>query len=271
MSPVAIVSLVLTVIAWWIAQDPPEAIRAFGVAGSIAWIACVALGWAFAMLALLTKSAITSIDQSLRPDVAMTPVGDDRVPAALRAVADQLTALGLTRATPPLSITLSNPAVFFGFVHDGGDVAASAFAIQPPGPRPPVTSFDFVSWLEGDRGGLTTSPNPAGSALRATPGALRQVFPGGDPATLLKRHREALDWLRTQGARAKTLRATEFEPLFRASMGRQRGAFERAKLRFALTAIWRTVRKSTPHLGPVQTQPSTPAQIDFLLGRGRPG
>jgi hypothetical protein len=69
----------------------------------------------------------------------MTPVGMDRVPDALRVVSDQLAALGLTRATPPLAVTMSNPGILYGFVQEGGDVAASAFTVQPAGGAAAVT------------------------------------------------------------------------------------------------------------------------------------
>lgn len=263
----AIASLVITVFAFWLAGKPPAAFAALGAPGWIAWIGLVVAGWAGALLALLVKATMTAIDRSLVPDLAMTPVAVEQVPDALRVVSDQLEAIGMTRVTPPLAVTMSNPGILYGFLTTAGDVASSAFVVQPPGGGTPVTSFDFVSVFEGDRGGLTTSPNPAGSVLPATPGSLRQVFPAGEPAALLQRHQESLAWLAAQGVRSRTIAATDFEALFRASLGRQRAAFLRARLRYTLTAVWRTLRKSTPHLGPVKDQPSTRPELARLAAR----
>jgi hypothetical protein len=262
----AIVSLAATIAAFWLALNPPDAFAPYGIAGSAAWIVIVAAGWVLLMFGVLVKATLASIDQSLPEALTLTPVGVDRVPDVLRSLSDQITTLGFTRATPPLLVTLSQPAVFYGFVKDGDPVVASAFVIEPPG-QPPVPSFDFVSKFESHRGGLTTSPNPAGSALPATPGSLRQVFPGGDPATLLEKHRESLAWLAGQGVRAAALRAPDFEPFFRESMQRQRGAFLEARLWFALTAIWRTVTKRTPHIGAIKDQAFARAQLRRLVGR----
>jgi hypothetical protein len=262
----AILSLVITVLAFWLAQHPPAWFAA-QAGGWLAWVGIVLGAWLSCLLVVLVKATVTSIDRNLSPTVKMTPVGEDKVSPALGALANQLAALGLTRATPPLSVSLTNPAVLIGFVQDGGDIASSAYSVQPPADRPAVTAFDFVSRFDGDRGGLTTSANPAGAVLPATPGALRQVFPGSDPATLFKKHREALDWLRSEGVRARPVRAAEFESLFRLAQERQRAAFLRARLRFAFTAIWRTIRKTTPHIGPVQQQPSARREIRYLLGR----
>src|SRR5437879_4975485 len=82
--------------------------------------------------------------------------------------------------------------------------------------------------------------------VRAAPGALRQVFPGADVATLVARHREAVAWLATQGVRTRRLQGTEFQNLLRLAAERQRTAFHAARLSYALTAIWRTISKTTP-------------------------
>src|SRR5438034_988064 len=122
--------------------------------------------------------------------------------------------------------------------------------------------FDRMVWMGGV--GLTTSPSRSAAVLHATPGALRQVFPGADAATLLARHREALAWLSTQGICARPLRGAEFETLFRSAMERHRAAFRAARLRFAFTAIWRVVSRTTPNLGPLPQQRAARAEIRRL-------
>ena len=263
MTPKRLVYLVITIAAFWLIASPPASMTLSGIQRMV-WMGGVALVWGLVMFVLLVRATLASLDRNLQPTLTMTPVGEDRMPDALRAAADHFVALGFTRATPPLAIGLSHPGLLLGFVQDGGDVAGSAFCVERPASRPTLTSFDVFSRFEGDRGGLTTSPSRSAAVLRATPGALRQVFPGADAATLLARHREALAWLATQGIRARSLRLAEFETLVQSAMERHRAAFLAARLRFAFTAIWRVAARTTPNLGPLKHQRAARAEIQRL-------
>jgi hypothetical protein len=249
-----LVYVILAVAAFWLMGRAPASVS------RPVWVIVVALLWFGVMFGLLLRATLRSLERSLRGDVAMTPVGEDRMPEALRTLADRYSSLGLTRATPPLAVAMSNEAILVGFIQRDGDVAGSTFSIQPP-IGATVTSYDFFSRFEDDRGALTTSPSRGGSVLRSTPGVLRQVFPHADPATLLQRHREALAWLSTQGVRARKLRIDEFEAVFRRALEQQQAAFRAARLGYALTAIWRTVTKATPNLGPLREQRGVEAAI----------
>lgn len=95
-----------------------------------------------------------------------------------------------------------------------------------------------------------------------TPVAVEQV-----PDALLQKHQEALAWLASQGVRCRKIAPTDFESLFRASLALQRAAFLRARLRYAVTAVWRSVRKTTPHLGPLKDQRSVRPELGRLVAR----
>ena len=263
MAPKRVVYFVITIAALWLMGSPPASMAQPGIE-RIVWMGGVALVWVLVMFFLLVRATVASLDRNLQPNLTMAPVAEERMPDALRAAADRFAALGFTRATPPLAVALSHPGLLLGFVQEGGDVAGSAFCVERPASLPALTSFDVFSRFEGDRGGLTTSPSRSAAVLHPTPGALRQVFPGADAATLLARHREALAWLSTQGIRARPLRGVEFETLFRSAMERHRAAFVAARLRFAFTAIWRVVSRSTPNLGPLPQQRTARTEIRRL-------
>jgi len=249
--------VIVALVAFWAMGRAPASVS------RPVWIIIVALVWFGVMFVLLLRATLESLERTLRGDVEMTPVGEERVSEPLRELTERYTALGLIRATPPLAVAMSNEAILVGFVERDGDVAGSTFCIQPA-VGAAVTSYDFFSRFEGDQGALTTSPSRGGSVLRSTPGALRQVFLDADPATLLLRHREALAWLGTQGVRARTLRVDEFETVFRRALAQQRAAFRAARLGYALTAIWRTITKATPNIGPLREQRGIAAAVRRL-------
>jgi hypothetical protein len=137
--------------------------------------------------------------------------------------------------------------------------------VFPTRTLPAKTVFDFVSILDSGRGGLTSMAEPAGAAIPASPGSLRQVFPHADLEAAWRGHREGVDWLRQRGLPARAITAATFAPDFRESFARQRRAFLAAPLRTAIVAFWRAATGRTPELGPLAEQSGVEATLQALL------
>jgi hypothetical protein len=225
-------------------------------AGPLAMVLAVVL-----VFALLIGFIAWMIGRNLPAHIALTSLPEGSTPPEVRALVDAYRALGFTPAGPPREAGVMPPALLVPLVHEGERCYGTVFRT---GTVPAKTSYDVVSILDGDRGGLTTGPDPAGTTLPAAPGNLRQVFPRATVAALFGRHREALAFLRSRGLGVRAVSAASFEADFRASFARQRRAFRAAPLRWALIALWRSATKRTPHLGPLATQKIAERQLREL-------
>lgn len=233
----------------WLLFHPPVFLKELG-----------ALGWVLGALgcALLLVLAIAfMIGLNLPADIAVTPLG--RQPdAALAELAARIRALGFADAGPPYEIGMSPPASLVALVHPSDPVYAAAYRT---GTVPPVLNFDFVSILDGFRGGLTTNPDVRGATLPPAPGAFRQVFPGGSLEELFRRHLEGVAFLRTRGLSCKRVSAATFVDDFKRSIARQREAFLAAPLRTTLAALVRSVTGRVPEVGPLASQAGVEARL----------
>ena len=180
----------------------------------------------------------------------------------LRDLCARFEALGFQRVGTPLTVGITPPALMVAFVHEAERSYATAFRTST---LPPKTAFDCVSILDGDRGGLTTGAEPAGAAIPAARGSLRQVFPRASVEQVFERHRQGLQHLRSRGLSAKAVSASTFQRDFAASFRRQREAFTASPLRGAAITLWRAATGRTPHIGPIASQAVAQATIRELL------
>lgn len=154
-----------------------------------------------------------------------------------------------------MRIDLSPPAILLPLFHQDGRAYGNFFRTTTV---PPKTSFDFVSVFEGDRGGLTSTPEPGGASIPAGSGELRQVIVNADIPTLYANHRDALDYLEKRGVR---IRAATFEMLVsdvKRSMAERRESFFQTPILNTVATLWRAATKKVPEIGPIQTPGPTP-------------
>jgi hypothetical protein len=225
------------------------------------WLAVPAL----VLLGLLAFTAY-QLSASLPADPPLEPVPETEVTGDLRTLCAQFEALGFQRIGSPMTVGISPPALMVAFVHEAERTYATAFRT---GTVPQKTAFDCVSILDGDRGGLTTGAEPAGAAIPAARGSLRQVFPGAGVEQVFDRHRQALQHLRGRGLSAKAVSASTFRHDFALSFRRQREAFLAAPLRGAAITLWRASSGRTPHLGPIESQAVARATLRDLATGSR--
>ncbi len=225
------------------------------------------LGWvigALACVVMLVLFIALIIGTNLPADVRVTPLGVQPDPG-LQALAARVRALGLEDVGPSLEVGVTPPATMLAFVHPTEPVYA---AVYRTGTIPAVVNFDFVSILDGFRGGLTTNPDIRGATLPPAPGSFRQIFPGASVEEIFARHREGVAFLRGRGFSCKAVRGATFVDDFKRSLKLQRDAFMAAPLRTTLAALARTVTKKIGEIGPLAAQSGVEARLrELTTGR----
>lgn len=240
----------------WLLFHPPAFLKELGALGYLAGaLLC-------AVLFVLFIAAI--IGMSLPADVGLAPLRA-QPDAALQALGTRLRALGFVDAGPPYEVAVSPPASMLAFVHPAEPIYAAAYRT---GTIPAVLNYDFVSILDGFRGGLTTNPDVRGATLPPAPGSFRQVVPGGSVEELLARHRDGLVYLKGRGLHCKAVSAASFVDDFKRSLKLQREAFMASPIRTTLAAVGRAVTKRVPEIGPLAAQPGIEARLrELATGR----
>jgi hypothetical protein len=210
---------------------------------------------------LLVGTVVMSVVAALPREASLTPTADDIDPdmsALVRGYID----LGFEPAGPAYTVGVAPAATLVGLVHPRELVFGTVFRT---GTIPPVVASDFVSLLEGERGGLTTSANVRGGTLPGDDGTFRQCLVGATLEQLFAAHREAVAWLSARGVRCRAVSAGSFTTDFSRALGRQRAVFMADPIRNAVRAIWRTASRRTTGRGRLSEQPGIDAQIRRLL------
>lgn len=246
------------VLIGWFLFHPPKGLLPKGPLGTALL--------ASAAFVVFLAFVVYSIAASVPADVGLTPHAGAIDPDLTRLGAE-IKALGFVEAGPPYRVEIKPPVTLVPFVHASEPVYATAFRT---GTVPPFTAFDFVTILDGFRGGLTSNADPRGGTLPAAPGAFRQIAAGVGVETVFRLHLEGVAWLRAHGLGAKQVSAPEFAADFKAAIRKQNEGFRRAPVRQALIAIWRTISKRHPHHGPLSGQ-SHAADTVHALQTGRSG
>jgi len=242
----------------WLMFNPPEGLAP---RGPFRMVIMIAVGFV-----LLLAFIVYSISASVRADVGLAPHSGP-IDASIAVYADRIKALGFVEAGPPYRVDIKPAVTLVPFVHASEPVYATVFRT---GTVPAVTAFDFVSILDGFRGGLTTSADSRGGTLPAGPGALRQIIDGAGVEPVYRLHLEGVNWLRLRGLPAKKVSAQEFAVDFKKAIAKQHEGFRSAPVRHALVALWRTVSRRHPHHGSLASQPAAAGQVRELQ-TGRQG
>jgi len=250
--------IVVGALIGWFLFHPPKNLLPKGPLGTVLPVA--------AAIVVFVAFVVYSIAASVPADVGLAPHAGPLDPSLAR-LAEKIKALGFLEAGPPYRVEIKPPVVLLPFVHASEPVYATVFRT---GTAPAVTAFDFVSILDGFRGGLTSNADPRGATLPAAPGAFRQVGAGAGVEAVYRLHLEGVAWLRSRGLGAKKVSPGDFAADFKAAIRRQNEGFRSAPVRQALIAIWRTVSKRHPHDGPLAGQPGAAAQVRALQ-TGRSG
>jgi hypothetical protein len=240
----------------WLLFHPPAILKELGPIGYL-------LG-AVVCFALLVGFIAAVIGMNLPADVAIAPL-HGQPDMALQSLATRLRALGFADVGPPYEVGVSPPASMMAFVHPNEPIYA---AVYRTGTIPAVVNFDFVSILDGFRGGLTSNPDVRGATLPPAPGSFRQIFPGRQVEDIFARHREGVAFLGGRGFSCKPVNGACFVDDFKRALGRQREAFLASPIRTTLAALARTITKKVPDIGPLSGQPKIEERLrELATGR----
>jgi hypothetical protein len=248
-----VMPIVLGALIGWMLYHPPAFLAPLGVLRYVVM--------ALAGAVLLIGTVVMSVAAALPREAALTP-SMAAIDPAMRSLVDGYLALGFQLAGPVYTVGVAPAATMVGLVHPTEPVFGTVFRT---GTIPPVVASDFVSLLEGERGGLTTSGNPRGGTLPGEDGSFRQCLLGAKLQELFAAHREAVAWLRAHGAGCRPVSAASFPADFARALGRQRAVFMSNPIGNAVRAIWRTAAKRTVGRGRLSEQPGIDAQVRRLL------
>jgi hypothetical protein len=241
----------------WLLFHPPAWFQALG---PLAWVINTAL------CALLLLGIVPLIILATLPsDLKTKPMGEHELPPALHPIRDQFLRLGFRQVGSPLKVEMAPAAVVVGFIHATEPVYGTAYQTTT---IPAKTSFDFVSILEGDQGGLTTNAEPAGACLPSGSGGFRQVLQNEGIDQLFRAHLEGIAFLYHQGIRVRPLQEEMFVQDLTNAIRHQRKLFLSAPIQGTLLTFWRSATKQVPFVGRLKDQPVAAQQIEsFRTGQ----
>jgi len=241
----------------WLIFNPPDWPVPSGAAGFL-----IGAGIVFA---LLIVSIVFSIGLTLPKEISLSPYAG-AVDPSMRDLAGQIKNLGFVEAGGPMLVGIRPAAILMSFVHSGEPAYATIFRT---GTVPAVTSYDFVSILEGSRGGLTTNTNWRGGTMPSGPGEFRQILTGAGPKEAFDAHREGLRWLRDRGLPVREISAETFVADFKHALGRQRETFRSTPVKFAVIGLARTISKQVPQRECLASQKGAESQARKLSAAGK--
>lgn len=243
----------------------PTAIGWFLIFAGAIFVGVVGRGfWAFVVLAcafLMIGTLVRTVLASLPENVALEPLPYDVAPPTMMTLVHHLERLGFRPFGGPVRVELKPPAVLIPLIHHEHRSFATVFET---GTTPRKIAFDIVSLLD-EEGSLTSNAELLGGALPLPETTLRQVFPGADPTFALRRHLDGLTHLSKCGLEPRVIEEEDFRPMFVESIRRQRSHFLEAPVWKTLVLLWRSVTRSTPYRGPIESQPIARRGIEKLL------
>jgi len=245
------------------------------VGAAIGWVLVYPPGWleqlgyvryaivALLALALVLGATIMVVLKNLPERLEIVPLetppaGTDQVDALIGRLAE----LGFGPAGPLYRVEVSPAAMLRGMVHQKLPIHA---AIYRTGTLPAVTTFDLVSILSDERGGLTTTPEPRGVSLPAFPGSLRQAIASTSLKALLDQHCAAMEMLEHRGLRWRRVSSADLITDMQRAIARHRRAFVTAPIRNALITIWRSATGRYPEARPLSQQADLEPRIQEIL------
>ncbi len=245
--------ILLGLLLGWLIFNPPEFLGSTPVVRVVAAVVLAAAALLASIVALAAGNLPADPEIVVAPEESLT---------AMQHLISAYQTLGFFPAGPPLKVEIKPPAILLPLFHQEARSYGSVFRTTTV---PPKVSYDFVSILEGDRGGLTTSPMLEGASMPAAPGELRQVFPKADPAALYRYHLDAIAYLEKRGLRMRQVAVHTLVHDVKQSMIEKRQAFFQAPVTNSLITLWRVATKQVPEVGPLQAQVGAQKVIEELV------
>ena len=229
-------------VLWWYW---PEELAESGLWGDLTWLLVL-------LLVVTPVSVFIGVLRGLPKDVRYSPASGAAITPALREVVEEFERQGFRRYGEPLSFDLPQAALVIPMSNPDEGLLATAYRI---GGASGKVAYDVVTMLDLEEGSLTTAMDASAGVLPAGQATLRQIFPGADVVELVHQHREALSLLARQRIAVLDVAPSAIASLLCESFRLNRKWFLKAPLLNTFVAIWRTLTKRNPWLGPLARQP----------------
>ncbi len=240
----------------WLLWNPPAFLDGLG---AWRWLVNGAL-----CLVLLVSFVPLLVAAALPRVLGLEPRPDAQLDPEMERLRHRMQALGFEPAGPVYEVQMAPAATLLGMAHTRYPVYGAVFRT---GTIPAKTSYDFVSMLDGELGGLTTNDMPEGAALPAGDGGLRQVLPERSMEQLFQAHVAGIEYLQSRGIGVRAVSAGAFPEDFLWAMSRQREVFFSSPVLHSLVTFWRAATKRVPQVGTLVEQRYAQGQIERLLGQ----
>lgn len=235
----------------------PDEFDLGGLLGDIAVILGVAL--------VVTPFAVYhAILKSLPEQVELSQAEDHETPGKLGEIISAFEHLGFQRM-PPVRVHLPNEAFLVPLCRPQEGMYATVYQLQTS--QGGKIAYDVVSMLDAPDGSLTTAMDHGAGVLPSGPAMLRQIFAEADAEELVYQHRESLKWLQYQRVPTLDVAPSAVYTLLQRSFHLNRQHFLKDKVGNTLTALWRTITRRNPHLGPLMDQKGIVNQLQELPRR----
>jgi len=213
-------------------------------------VGALAVGVALVALAMRVVLGMVrrSIEANLPRRVEWRRTEDPEFPEEATHQLARLRGLGFVPVDGIREVDLSPPALFVPMVSEKEQAYATVIVAGGT-----MVAIDVVSMLVAG-GSLTTASRIECGTLPAAPGLFSQIVADGEPVDLIPAHRRAGTALAELGVEVRAVSVATFESDFQASFAKRRRAFDRAPMKIAAIALWRTIRKRNPHLVPLTEQ-----------------
>ena len=224
-------------------------------------------GWVGIVLAVVGLPLIVlclmwfSILKNLPVNIVVTPLDEEDVPGEVWDLVEQFADLGFEDAGPPLRAAMMPPATVVPLWHPRHGCYGSVIHAHA---QPPKRIFDFVSVFDDETVSLTSVADVAAGVLPPAPRELAQILPGQGVAQLFESHCQGGRHLEEKGLRKVHVKPDRYVELLSKAIRTKRAVFQKSPLRCSAVALWRTVTKRVPMLGPIETQALAQRQIADL-------
>ncbi|MDH3592325.1 MAG: hypothetical protein OER88_10630, partial [Planctomycetota bacterium] len=201
-----------------------------------------------------------AILKNLPVRLEVTVIDEDSVPFGLLDLEDTFLELGFERCGPPMVVGLTPPPLVIPLHHPRDRCYATIYHVRNGN----KTGYDIVSLLDADDGVLTSATDPGAGVLPLPEDAFLQILPPMGPADLFRRHHDAMRELDQRGIGTRPISPNAYRDHLRGFIARVRRVFLSRRAVHTFVAIYRSVSRRNPYLGPLQAQEAFDAQVAAL-------
>ncbi len=228
--------------------------------GTSPWLAFVVACALYVVLSkgLLVLVAWRGFVRQSGNDIRFETLGEQALTAELIAHRERAAALGFAPDGPPLRFISGGEALVVPMLHRDGKVKLT---LSSAAKTPAHVRCSVVSRFPEVAGWIATQSERSSAYMLATPGALKQCFPGATMEMLVEHHARALAFVAREGMTVSTIPAGEFQDIELWFGRRLHAALRAHPWRYASVFVLRRALNASPHLRPLADQPGARREL----------